>query len=175
MIKFICTANVYDELKGEVMLLPGLSSFNYTPFAAPIQYHRVDIDAEAPGIGEIIETVPQPESKVLFLDAGGRDDVHLVSEQHMLLAKKRKLAGIAVNGMVRGDTHLKLEKILGLFAIGRSVVPWQPAEEELAGSYLDEAASEGAWLVGDADAVMVISAQQAKAIGLRQAPRWRTA
>ncbi|WP_296576481.1 hypothetical protein [Phreatobacter sp.] len=168
MIKFVCTASVYDALNGQVTLLPGISSFSYHPFAAPIHYHRVEADTDAPNILDVIQQVPAPETKVLFLDAGGRDDVHLVSGKHLRLAKARKLAGIAVNGMVRGDTHEGLTGVMALFAIGRFVVPWEPADEQLTLTFFDEAAAHGAWLVGDADAVMVVEATQAKSIDLRQ-------
>lgn len=173
-MKFICSASVYDALEGQVTLLPGIIGFNYVRFAAPIHYQRVDGDAEAPDILEIIGKVQQPSTKVLFLDAGGRDDVALASGKHLRLAKACKLAGLAVNGMIRGDTHEGLEGLLQLFAIGRCVVPWQPLEEQLTLNYVDEAASPGAWLVGDADGVMVIEAAKAKAIGLRQEPPRRS-
>lgn len=166
MSKILRTATVFDALAGNATVLVGLQSFSFQPFAARIQYHRVSAADPDPAIDTIIDAMHQPEQTALLIDAGGRDDVHILSERHFSLALERKIAGIAVNGTVRGDTHQRLAGALSLFALGRCLAPWAPAEEEMTLTYYDEAAADGSWLIGDADGVLAITGEQALEVGL---------
>lgn len=175
MSKIVRAATVFDALGGQVTLLVGLQGFSFQPFAAQIQYHRVSADDPDPAIDAIIGAIDQPEQTALLIDAGGRDDVHVLSEHHFSLALERKVAGIAVNGAVRGDTHQRLTGVLSLFAMGRCLAPWAPAEEEMTLTYYEEAATDGSWLIGDADGVLAITAEQALEVGLVEPPHQRIA